>query len=309
MLINKQTLGAIDTGFKTIFFQNLVDPKGLDLVRRAVTVAPSNSSQEQYNWLYRLGSVREWLGPRVLNRFKAYGYTIVNKKWENSLEVGRDDISDDKLGQYVPQIQTMAGDMNEHYLKLMTALMEAGFASTCYDGQYFFDTDHPVGDGQTAAVVSNTDTMEFSLTALKAAFNNLPNLRDDRGSPLGIYYDTLIIHPTHRFTVMKLNEAEAFIHTGDTSVDFNDARGLIQNVVYNEYISDSDKWFLIDSRKALKPFVLQIRERPQWAAVTDPDDSYVFNTDNFLFGTKARHNAGYLLWQLAYGSTGTVAET
>jgi phage major head subunit gpT-like protein len=301
MLINKQSLGAIDTGYRTIFFQNLVQPETLDLVRAAVQIVNSTSKQEQYNWLYRLGSVREWLGPRVLNRFKAYGYTIVNKKWEDSVEVDSDDITDDKIGQYVPQIQTMANEMSTHYLKLLTALLEAGFATTCYDGQYFFDTDHPVGDGP--------DTMEFSATALKAAFNNLPNLVDDRGDPLGVYYNTLIIHPSHRFTVRKLIEAEHYIRVGDAAMDFNETKGAVQNVIYNPYITDPAKWFLVDTRKPLKPLVLQIRERPKWASVTDPDDSFVFNTDKFLFGTKARHNAGYLLWQMAYGSTGADPES
>ena len=308
MLVNAQSLGAIDTGFRTIFFSNLSDPKTLELVRGAVQVVSSTSKQEQYNWLYRLGNVREWIGPRVLNRFKAYGYTVENKKWEDSVELDRDDITDDKLGQYVPQIQTMAGEMNNHYLRLVTALLEGGFAVTCYDGQFFFDTDHPVGDGASAGVASNTDTMVLSATALKLAFENLPTLIDDRGDPLGIVYDTLIVHPSKRFVVKKLLEAELFIKRAGTSVDYNEVQGLIPNVIYDPYISDSNKWFLIDSSKALKPIVLQIRESPQWAGVTDPDDSFVFQTDKFLFGTKARHNAGYLLWQLAYGSTGTVAE-
>jgi len=37
-------------------------------------------------------------------------------------------------------------------------LLKACFGITCYDGQYFFDTDHPVIDGAGATVsVANTD--------------------------------------------------------------------------------------------------------------------------------------------------------
>ena len=34
-------------------------------------------------------------------------------------------------------------------------LVAAGFTSLCYDGQYFFDTDHPVGPNESPASVSN----------------------------------------------------------------------------------------------------------------------------------------------------------
>jgi phage major head subunit gpT-like protein len=39
------------------------------------------------------------------------------------------------------------------------SLLKAGFATECYDGQYFFDTDHPVldEDGSTMLSVANTD--------------------------------------------------------------------------------------------------------------------------------------------------------
>lgn len=35
----------------------------------------------------------------------------------------------------------------------------------------------------------------------------------------------------------------------------------------------------------------------------------MFFQDEYLYGVNARYNTGYGLWQLAYGSTGTVEET
>jgi phage major head subunit gpT-like protein len=34
-----------------------------------------------------------------------------------------------------------------HPDELVFALLAAGFATACFDGQYFFDSDHPVGAG------------------------------------------------------------------------------------------------------------------------------------------------------------------
>lgn len=302
MTVNSATLGAINTGFHVITMQNLVEPQTIESVRSIANVVTSKKKVEQYNWLVRLGKVREWIGPRVLNRFKAYGYTIENKKWEDSVEISRDDISDDALGQYVPQIQNMAVEMNAHYPKLLTAVLEAGFEEEGYDGQAFFDTDHPVG-GRNVTTVSNMGDLKLTREGLEAAFRNLTNLRDDNGEPLGIRYDTLYVHPSKQLDIPELLEAEFFFENGQIA-GVNKIRNIVSNVVYLDYMSDPDMWFLADTKRPIKPLILQIRERPIWQSVTNLNDSQVFDTDNFKFGLQARHNAGYMLWQLAYGSTG-----
>lgn len=308
MLVNSATLGAINTGFHIITMQNLVRPEDMTPVRALANTVVSRKKIEQYNWMSRLGRVREWIGPRVLNRFKAYGFTLVNKKWEDSVEVLRDDINDDALGQYVPQIQSMSTEMNAHYVRLLTAVLEAGFTNLAYDGQAFFDTDHPVGDvNGVMGTVSNKSTTQLSEQALEAAFTNLHNLRDDRGEQLGIRYDTLFIHPSQSITAQQLLESE-FTFADAGGIDgYNRVRNIVRRVVELPYLTNANHWFLADTSKALKPLILQIRERPIWQAVTNMNDSGVFDTDKFKFGIQARHNAGYNLWQLAYGSTGADA--
>lgn len=302
MLVNAATLGAINTGFNIIAMQNLVAPGTMESVRSLTNVVTSTKKIEQYNWMARMSKVREWIGPRVLNRFKAYGFTIENKKWEDSVEVLADDISDDQLGQYMPLIQNMSTEMNAHYPRLITAVLEAGFEAEGYDGQPFFDTDHPVG-GRNITSVSNMGTLKFSRQGLQAAFLNLPNLRDDNGEMLGIRYDTLYLHPSKEMDAKEILEGEWVFEAGQIA-GYNKARGLIKKILFLDYQDDPEKWFLADTRRPIKPLILQVRERPTWQAVTNLNDSQVFDTDNFKFGFKARHNAGYNLWQLAYGSTG-----
>lgn len=303
MLVNAASLGAINTGFHVIAFQNLVSPEDMAGVRSLANVVTSTKSIEQYNWLVKLGRVREWIGPRVLNRFKAYGFFVENKKWEDSVEVEIDDISDDQLGQYVPQIQNMSVEANQHYPRLITAMLETGFVNESYDGQPFFDESHPVG-GRATSLISNKGTLELSAEGLQQAFENLANLRDDRGDPLGITYDTLYVHPSKRTLVKEILEAEYKIVAG-TIASYNKARDIVDRVVYLPFLTDQNKWFLADTSRPIKPLILQIRERPVWQAVTNLGDSMVFDTDKFKFGLKMRHNVGYLLWQLAYGSDGT----
>lgn len=55
-----------------------------------------------------------------------------------------DDIADDQVGLYTPIVQDMAQVAAELPDDLVWDQLERGFASEHYDGQMFFDTDHPV---------------------------------------------------------------------------------------------------------------------------------------------------------------------
>ncbi len=64
-------------------------------------------------------------------------------------------------------------------------------------------------------------------------------------------------------------------------------------------------WFLLDTSRALKPFIWQERLKPAIESVVSSGsvvDSHVFLQDQYFFGVRARGNAGFTLWQLASAS-------
>jgi phage major head subunit gpT-like protein len=92
----------------------------------------------------------------------SHAYTIVNKKFESSVGVPRDAIEDDEIGVYGPLFQEMGRAAKAHPDELVFDMLKAGLTTTCYDGQNFFDTDHPLylnSDG-TGAVTSVSNYQE-----------------------------------------------------------------------------------------------------------------------------------------------------
>jgi len=69
--------------------------------------------------------------------------------------VDRDEIEDDQYGVYKPVFEQLGQDAATHPDELVFELLKNGFSQACYDGQYFFDTDHPVGMPGKQASVSN----------------------------------------------------------------------------------------------------------------------------------------------------------
>ena len=144
MIINQANLNGIYKSFSTIFNQAFDSAKSMyDLVAMRV---PTTAKTVDYKWLGDMPMMREWIGDRVIKDLSAFNYQITNKPFESTIEVDRDDVEYDQIGIYTPMIQGLGQVAKEHPDILVFALLAAGFDTLCYDGQYFFDDDHPVGD-------------------------------------------------------------------------------------------------------------------------------------------------------------------
>ncbi|MCX0422074.1 Mu-like prophage major head subunit gpT family protein [Aeromonas veronii] len=154
-MITPALLQSLFTGFK----KNFEDAKSEAPAQytKIATVIKSTTKSNTYGWLGKFPSLRKWVGDRVIESMKAHGYQIVNEDFEATVAVDRNDIEDDELGIYAPLFQEMGLAAGIHPNELCFGLLGAGFTTPCYDGQYFFDTDHPVypkADGTGTPVLS-----------------------------------------------------------------------------------------------------------------------------------------------------------
>lgn len=154
MQINSNSLAAMYRGFKATFQGTFDDtPSQLDKI---ATTVPSTTAIEDYGWMGAMPGMREWVGDRVIHNLSMHTYTIKNKPFELTVGVDRDKIEDDQLGIFTPMMASMGYEARVHPDKLAYGLLAKGFETPCYDGQYYFDTDHPVvGADGTVVSVSN----------------------------------------------------------------------------------------------------------------------------------------------------------
>lgn len=136
-------LKTLNTGFSAQFQQGRMVAEKEATYQRVATIVPSSASEEEYGWLDDILQIREWIGDRQINSLKDDGYKIKNRKFELTIGVKGDHVDDDKVGIYSPRFQMLGDEVARFPDRLVYELMKAGFATTCYDGQYFFDTDHP----------------------------------------------------------------------------------------------------------------------------------------------------------------------
>ncbi len=152
---------ALITSLRTGYAKNFQDalagtPTAYDKV---ATVVPSSNTSNTYGWLNQYPKLREWVGARVVKDMAAQAYQITNKLYEGTVGVQRTDIEDDNVGVYAPLFAEMGRAARSHADELVFGMLKAGSTTACFDGQFFFDTDHPVypnvdGTGAAATVAN-----------------------------------------------------------------------------------------------------------------------------------------------------------
>lgn len=287
----------LEDGLKTVFFEALDAAVGD--YQRIATIVPSSSDEESYPWLGAVPSVREFTDERMPLGLLEHNFSIRNKTWESSIAVERAAVEDDKLGQIRLRVQSLAREVRRHMDELVFALLRNGFSATCYDGQYFFDTDHVSGESGTQ---SNKGTSALDAAALQAAITAMMKFKDDRGRFLGVVPDLLVVPPDLQWTAMELLESTYWPEEGTTTerMASNVLKGKLDLLV-SPYLTDSSDWFVLSTRGVVKPVILQSRTPIEFAAL-EADSETGFMRDQYLYGVRARYNAGYGLWQMAYGS-------
>jgi phage major head subunit gpT-like protein len=302
MLVNAQSVNQIFIGLQAIY-NNAFEAAPSQWERIAMLV-PSTGREELYAWLDRFPRMSKWIGDKNVKALKAHGYTVVNDDFEATVEVDRNDIEDDKLGIYAPQAQNAGYSAKQLPDEIIFDLVNNAFVKTCYDGQYFFDTDHPVGRG----VTSNRFSLPLTIAGQAAVIStygavrtSMRKVQDDEGRPLNITPNILLVPPA-------LEDIANALMTNDRLNDGmpNPAKGTA-TVVCDARLTSDSAWFLLDTTKPIKPFVYQQRKAPVFVQQVDPEADDVFMRKKFKFGAEARAAGGFGFWQLAAGSDGTGA--
>lgn len=156
MIINAGNLKTLFLAFSTAFQGGLSQAESQ--FAKVATTVPSATASQEYGWLGQFPNMRQWIGDRAINGAKSFGYTINNLPYELTVAVPRPAIEDDQYGVYSPMMSEMGRAIAAHPDQLIFGLLAAGNATACYDGQNFFDTDHPVLDANgNEQSQSNTD--------------------------------------------------------------------------------------------------------------------------------------------------------
>lgn len=126
---------------------------------------------------------REWVGDRVFKNVRGQKFEVLNRDWEDSVSMSKNEIEDDQYGVYTPLVQMMGEAWTLKKYQLVLAVLTGN--PLCFTGKTIFADDHSYGDNTV---------------------NNVVDRRPERGSvqrrlPGGIQLEVqqrrVVPHPVH----------------------------------------------------------------------------------------------------------------
>lgn len=272
------------------------------------SIVQSDGADEGYGLIGNMPGVREWLGDRQFNELRAADFTVRNRLWETSLQVEKTDIDDDRIGLYGPLMTDLAAEASYHPDELFFQTLVNGESTACFDGQFFFDTDHSWGDSGTqsndltyAAATGTTPTADEFRAAFHAARAAMMKFKNDRGKllnrPINQRLSDLLVVVNPDFEVVATEALTANLtSTGGSNIVLDRPR-----IVSSAHLTDTSKMYLFNLQGALKPFIFQARQpiSANWKGADDAETKFL------KFMTSARYNVGYLAWWKAVLTTFT----
>jgi len=292
--------GLLTKGLTSEFF-NRFDSTTTHFQNLATRVT-STTDRETYRWLGTVPQVREWGTGRLAQGLRTESYSIENLKYEATLEVDRDEISDDQTGQIRIRVAELADRAATHKDYLVSQLLLGGetTGNNSYDGVSFFNASHVSGASGTqsnlltfdATTVDEPTVDEFK-ASLKAAIGEMLAYKDDQGQPMMTSASGLAcVVPT----TMLFTASEAI----NSTVIGNETNVLsgIARVIPFPWLTDLSKWYLLKTDGVVRPFIFQDREPIEFNALTEESDEG-FRREKFLFGVRARYRMAYGYWQFA----------
>jgi phage major head subunit gpT-like protein len=276
--------------------------------RLAITVE-SSTDIEDYDWLGAFPQMREWLGDRKFHQLGSSEFSIKNRTWENGIQLPKEKIDDGKTGYFDRLADGLATEASYHPDELLVETMELAEEIRCFDGGFFFDTNHVYGDSGvqsniiTVAVVDpDNPTPAECKFIVNSALTAFRGFKRDNGKPymrpsLSQIDDLLAVYPhTYDNNFKEAYESQLVLVTNAAGT----AGGAVDNhhVVVPSMLPLTERTgryvdlYRMGTMGGLSPFVYQDRQPLGWAQKGQDDREFKYMK---VFGD-ARYNVGVLAW-------------
>jgi len=294
-----------------MYYQALEQSQALGWIDAVSNYFTSDQSEEPYAMLGMPPVLREWIGGRQAKGFRDDSFKIANKHFEATIEILLNDLRRDKTRQIRARISEFVERGNSHFARLLSTLIVNGESSLCYDGQYFFDTNHNEGASGDQANSITTDisalpasvhgsatapSPEEMQQAILASISKMFTYVDDQGEPINENASQFLVMVPVGLS-MATQAALSTVRQAAAStfaIENFQIRAAINPRLTASGWTDKFVTFRVDG--SIKPLIRQEETKPN-LKVKDENSEFAFDNDAVQFGIDTWRNVGYGRWQ------------
>ncbi len=274
-------------------------------------VESANSSVEYSQGMGTMGKIPEYNSDAAEGQPGALRYDSFNSLYEKTfthrefalgIAIQRKLIDDNQSGRIRRQAAslghsfgtTRAAHASSVFIDAFsTTATEDGVATVGGDAVALCSASHPTSE-KDATTLSNTGTTAFSFDAVVATLLLGLDQNDDRGNPMPVVYDTIVVPTALQDEAWVL--VNSVLKPGGANNDSNyvGSRGL--SVIVDPYLTNTKDWFMVDSAQSRMHLLWFNRVMPEIALDSTSD----FNLEAKYRGYM-RYSFGWDDWRWIYG--------
>ena len=298
MLAKSEMPVSLEKGVR-LEFQKARDAfKPMTSWRNVSTVISSNASTEKMVMYGETAPLSEFKSERKPSKFAEYSYVITNKKYEKTITIDRDLIEDDQAGQIKMKATQMGMGYERDLDSLILGHLASGRSTLCYDGQYFFDTDHSELESGTQSNKLGVSLLDE--TTVQLAMQQFAGFKNDRGQNYGGRLTHVVVRRGSA-NAKKARELSNSLYTVESNKGMDNYFKGLFNVIEVDFGLTFNDWMAIDASSGILPVVITDRtgiENPEIVAM-EADSQNGFYRDEWAYGLRVRFGLGYADWRTA----------
>lgn len=273
----------------------------------------SNDAAEDLAWLGTPPALREFVGGRQAKELAEYHFDVRSKDYEGSLRMPKKSWIRDKTGQLQVRISQFADRVNDHPAKILSNLILNAESTACFDGQYFFDTDHVSKNSgsqsnditATASTAAAPTAAEYT-KAITGAVQQIYKLKDDEGEPTNQMAKSfgIMVPVDHMGAALEATTSLLGTNGGTNLLPSLQTRGLLSfEIIVNPRLTWTTKFATFRLDGTVKPFVLMTDEAMRDVFALGPESEYCRVNGHCLAGVDWSGNVQYGDWTQAVLTT------
>lgn len=276
---------------------------------------PSFQETEKYPWLGQVPGMREWVGGRHAKGFWDNKLEVTNIPYESTMKVRVPDLRRDKTGQMMIRISEQVRRADTHWMSLLSTLILAGTSTACYDGEYFFDTDHAEGNNSTnqdnalsidisglpvAEEYQGSTTAPGSLVMMHVILRMITAIlgfKDNENEPMNENAKSFLVMTPLSLYPAALSAVSNMVLSGGEMNTLKSGQ-LNVEVIPNARLTWTTSLACFRTDGDVKPFILQ-EEKPISVSAIAEGSELEFHNNEHHYGIDASRAVAYGYWQEA----------
>lgn len=302
---------AISSKAVIAMMMSRIDSGSTSWVDECAMKVSSNEASEDYGWLGAVPAMSEFHNSRSPAEIAEHSFSLANMDFDNSIIFKKKDVRRDKTGMIRLRVNDLVSRAEDLPASLISKLIMNGESQLCYDGQYFFDTEHKTKDGTQSnkltipAATGTTPTVSEFEDAVLEAITAILGFVDEHDEPINQSASKFTIQVPVKLLGVALKAVKAILGEGGKSAVLPALQGEFQlTIVANARLKWTDSFVIYRTDSEVKPFIIQEEEPIEPWSIAEGSEREIEKKEH-MYGVDWAGNVGYGQWSGAVKVTFT----